>query len=148
MQDFQRYLISVKGRDSNLDIRRNIAAYVNDLIDVLLHYAAEIQALTGEAGWSLGDCKLKLAEQLWLDTWCDNVGFQQKRNDSNWQQEICSEFGFWLNKRLNDSLKNEGLVFGKLQQKHWAKLFAPRLRDFDLGTSISSASMTQPEAAL
>lgn len=148
LQELQRYLLNVKGRDSTLDIRRTIATYVNDLIDGLLHYAAEVQALTEHAGWSLQDCKLKLAEQLWLDTWCDDLPFQQKRANGNWQQDICQAFADWLNNKLNYALKNDGLVFGKVQHQHWAKLLAPRLRDYELGTTVFSASTAQTEAAL
>ncbi len=148
LKEFQHYLLSIKGRASTLDIRRSIAEFVNDLIDILLHYAAEIQDLAEGAGWSLEDCKLKFSEQLWLDTWCNNVPFQNKRADNNWQQDICSDFGYWLNKRLNDLLKNDGLVFGKVQQQHWAKLLAPRLRDYELGTPAFSDNTATAEVAL
>ena len=148
LKEFQHYLLSIKGRDSTLEIRRRIAEFVNDLIDILLHYAAEIQALTEDAGWSSENCKLKFSEQLWLDIWCTNVPFQNKRADHNWQEDICSDFGYWLNKRLNDSLKNDGLVFGKVQQQHWAKLVAPSLRDYELGTPTFSARTALAEVAL
>ncbi|MBT1062642.1 type I-F CRISPR-associated protein Csy1 [Bowmanella sp. Y26] len=148
LQDFQRYLLSVKGRDSTLDIRRNIATYVNDLIDGLLNYAAEVQGLTKHAGWSLQDCRLQQAEQLWLDTWCEDPQFQQKRTDSNWQQDICVAFADWLNHKLNHALKSDGLVFGTVQHRHWAKLLAPILREYELGTSVFSVNSVQPEAAI
>lgn len=148
LQELQRYLLSIKGRDSTLEIRRNIAAYVNDLIDGLLNYAAEMQGLSDHAGWSLQNCKLKLAEQLWLDTWCEDLQFQQKRANSNWQQDICLAFAGWLNNKLNNALKNDGLVFGSVQHQHWAKLLSPRLRDYELGTIVFSAGKAQAEAAV
>ena len=148
LQELQRYLLSVKGRDSTLEIRSNIAAYVNDLIDGLLNYAAEVQGLSEHAGWSLQNCKLKLAEQLWLDTWCEDLQFQQKRVSNNWQQDICLAFADWLNHRLNHALKNDGLLFGAVQHRHWAKLFSPRLRDYELGTLVFSAGKAQAEAAV
>jgi CRISPR-associated protein Csy1 len=148
LKEFQHYLLSIKGRDSTLEIRRRIAELVNDLIDILLHYVAEIQALTEDAGWSSENCKLKFSEQLWLDIWCNNMPFQNKRADQNWQEDICSDFGYWLNKRLNDSLRNDGLVFGKVQQQHWAKLLAPRLRDYELETPTFSANTAPAEVAL
>ena len=148
LQELQRYLLSVKGRDSTLEIRRNIAAYVNDLIDGLLNYAAEVQALSEYAGWSLQNCELKLAEQLWLDVWCEDLPFQQKRANNNWQQDICLAFAGWLNSKLNKALKNDGLVFGTVQYQHWARLLSPRLRDYELGTMVFSAGKAQAEAAV
>lgn len=148
LQELQRYLLSVKGRDSTLEIRRNIAAYVNDLIDGLLNYAAEVQGLSEHAGWSLQNCLLKPAEQLWLDTWCEDLQFQQKRANSNWQQDICMAFAGWLNSKLNKALKNDGLVFGTVQYQHWAKLLSPRLREYELGTMVFSAGKAQAEAAV
>ncbi|MDP1539932.1 MAG: type I-F CRISPR-associated protein Csy1 [Moraxellaceae bacterium] len=147
-QELQRYLLAIKGRDSTLEIRQNIAAYVNDLIDVLLNYAAEVQGLIEHAGWSLQNNKLKPAEQLWLDTWCEDLQFQQKRANNNWQQDICMAFADWLNHKLNYALKNDGLVFGTVQHRHWAKLFAPRLRDYELGTNVFSTNRAQSREAL
>lgn len=145
LQELQRYLLSVKGRDSTIEIRRNIAAYVNDLIDGLLNYVAEVQVLKDHAGWSLKNCELKMAEKLWLDVWCEDLSFQQKRASNDWQQDICLAFADWLNHRLNRALKNDGLVFGAVQHRHWAKLFSPRLRDYELGTTVFSASKAQAE---
>ncbi|MDP1775647.1 MAG: type I-F CRISPR-associated protein Csy1, partial [Moraxellaceae bacterium] len=122
--------------------------YVNDLIDVLLNYAAEVQGLIEHAGWSLQNNKLKPAEQLWLDTWCEDLQFQQKRANNNWQQDICMAFADWLNHKLNYALKNDGLVFGTVQHRHWAKLFAPRLRDYELGTNVFSTNRAQSREAL
>jgi CRISPR-associated protein Csy1 len=148
LQELQSYLLSIKGRDSTLEIRRNIAAYVNDLIDGLLNYAAEVQGLSEHAGWSLQNCELKLAEKLWLDPWCEDLLFQQKRANHNWQQDICLAFAGWLNSKLNKALKNDGLVFGTVQYQHWAKLLSPRLRDFELGTMVFSAGKAKAEAAV
>lgn len=148
LQELQRYMLSVKDRDSNLEIRRNIAAFVNELIDGLLNYAAEVQGLSEHAGWSLQNCELKLAEQLWLDTWCEDLLFQQKRANYNWQQDICLAFAGWLNSKLNKALKNDGLVFGTVQYLHWAKLLSPRLRDYELGTIVFSAAKAKAEAAV
>lgn len=148
LQELQHYLLSVKGCDSTLEIRRNIAAYINDLIDGLLNYAAEVQRLSEHAGWSLQNCELKMAEQLWLDVWCEDLPFQQKRANNNWQQDICLAFAGWLNSKLNKALKNDGLVFGTVQYQHWAKLLSPRLRDYELGTMVFSAAKAQVEAAV
>ena len=147
-QELQGYLVSIKGLDSTLNIRRSVVAHVNDIIDALLNYASQIQALSDCAGWSLRDCELKLSEQLWLDTWCADLKFQQKRAVENWQQDISFEFGSWLNKKLNDSLKYKGLLFGKPQQQHWAKLFVPLLREYELGTAVFLENTVRTEAAL
>jgi CRISPR-associated protein Csy1 len=148
LQELQRYLLSVKECDSTLEIRRNIAGYVNDLIDGLFNYAAEIQELTENAGWSLQNCRLKRAEQLWLDTWCEELHFQQQRADSNWQQEICMAFADWLNNKLNAALNSGGLVFGVVQHRHWATLLAPRLREYELGTCVFTAEAARSEAVI
>lgn len=145
LQELAHYLKSVQERESTLAIRRTVAGYVNTLIDVLLNYAAEIQAMTEQSGWSQSDCKLNIHEKLWLDPGCSAELFQQQRVSIDWQKQICEAFGLWLNNSLNRALRKEGLVFGKVQQQHWAKLLAPRLRDYELTTEIFTVSPNQSE---
>lgn len=145
VQDLQRYLSSVKQQNSTVDIRRTIATRVNDVIDQLLHYAAEIQSLAAQAGWSQQNSVLNQAEKLWLDPKNPDMLFQQQRAMQNWQQQICEAFGSWLNHKLNHGLKHDGLLFAKVQQQHWSKLLAPRLREYELGTEVFQQQPTLAE---
>lgn len=140
----QDYLLTVKDRASTLDIRRKVIERVNDIIDVLLDYGAEIQSLTEQAGWSRQAGRLDKAQQLWLDPLRDDLQFQQQRAQGDWQQTLGEAFGLWLNHKLNHKLKAEGMLFAKAQQDYWHKLLKPRLRDFESGTEV----LVSPSVAL
>ncbi len=129
-QELQQYLLKVQSLTSNLDIRTKIIDRANDIIDSLLNYAAEIQNLTVQTGWSATADKLDQSQQLWLDPLRRDEHFQLQRSSNDWQTSICQSFGLWLNNKLTHS----AMTFGKTQQNFWHKLLKPRLRDFELDT--------------
>lgn len=86
---------------NNVNIRNARAELINQLIDVLLSCAAEIQSFS--PGWSLKS-KLSRAENLWLDPCRDDLGFQEERNKNNWQDQIATQFADWLNNKLRKKL--------------------------------------------
>lgn len=108
--------------DSTLAIRQHRAGLVDELIDALLHYAAEVQAMREQAGWS-ARAKLSRAEQLWLDPYRVDGDFQEERAKSDWQQDIANQFAAWLNRQL----QSDKLVMKDVEFDVWSKLLARKL---------------------
>ena len=121
-QRLQHYLLNIQNRDSTLTIRKQITAYLDELVDTLFNYAAEVQNMTQFAGWSTGS-HLKREQQLWLDPYRNDPLFQQERATSEWQIRIADDFAFWLKRRL----KHEQLVFGDVEHQEWQRLLNRRL---------------------
>jgi CRISPR-associated protein Csy1 len=85
--------------------RKWIDNWLNDIVDEVLAYAAEIQNL--EAGWTgVENIKLKTAHQYFLDPYRDDKTFQSARKASNWQAVVCQDFAHWLNQKLIGKEKN------------------------------------------
>ena len=122
-QRLQQYLLSILNRDSTMAIRKRLAAYLDELIDTLFNYAAEVQSMAQYAGWST-DSNLKREQQLWLDPYRNDPLFQEERAKSDWQIRIADDFAFWLKRRL----KHEQLVFGEVEHQEWQRLLNSRLR--------------------
>ena len=115
-------MLNIQNRDSTLTIRKQITAYLDELVDTLFNYAAEVQNMTQFAGWSTGS-HLKREQQLWLDPYRNDPLFQQERATSEWQIRIADDFAFWLKRRL----KHEQLVFGDVEHQEWQRLLNRRL---------------------
>ena len=106
-----------------MNIRKKMTAYLDELVDTLFNYAAEVQNLTQYAGWSVSS-DLKREQQLWLDPYRTDPQFQQERATGDWQIRIADDFAFWLKRRL----KHEKLVFGEAEHQEWLRLLNRRLR--------------------
>lgn len=117
----QQYLLNQVNKNSVKSIRDQRAERIDELIDQLIQYAAEIQNLTHHIGWSaLPECKLSRAEQLWLDphrALQDDV-FAQEYEKNDWQAVIADQFARWLNNRI----KHEKLTLGDTEHREWKKL--------------------------
>lgn len=112
----QQYLLSKADHDSTKPIRDQRGERVDTILDQLVCYAAEVQSLA--AGWSaLPDCKLSLAEQLWLDPdrGKEDEAFAAERDRDDWQEVIAGQFARWLNNRLN----HEKLTMGDAEHTEW-----------------------------
>ncbi|MBM5575626.1 type I-F CRISPR-associated protein Csy1 [Deefgea sp. CFH1-16] len=122
-RDLKAFLIRVADRN-NIRIREKRAEWVDDLIDILLQYAASIQAMRELAGWSAAS-KLPPAEQLWLDPWRAevDVDFHTERESKDWQQRVAQRFGLWLNAKLSD----KALLMGDAEYKEWVGELQPKL---------------------
>jgi CRISPR-associated protein Csy1 len=105
-----------------------IDAWVGRIVDDVLAYAANIQAM--EAGWSVTEgIRLKREHQLFLDPYRDDEAFQTERKANDWQATICVDFARWLNKGLVGKEKQ----FSP-QQEHtrmWTALMEDPLREYD-----------------
>lgn len=117
----REYLLKKADNDSTKPIRDQRAERVEQVLDQLVQYAAEIQNLTGHGGWSArSDCKLSRAEQLWLDPQraeLDEV-FDAERDKNDWQEVIADQFARWFNSRL----KHEKITMGDAEHAEWKKL--------------------------
>ena len=123
----RNYLEQQVEKDSTVTIRNRRAEMIDELIDHLIQYGAEIQNFKEHAGWSgLPECKLSFAEQLWLDpnrARNDEV-FAQERQKNDWQAVIADHFAFWLNNRI----KSKKLTPGDVEHREWKSLLVQKLR--------------------
>jgi len=117
----REYLQKQADRNSIESMRDQRAERVDCILDQLVQYAAEIQALAGHGGWSaMPDCKLSRAEQLWLDPQRAELeeAFAEERDRNDWQAVIADQFARWFNSRL----KHEKLTMGDSEHTEWKKL--------------------------
>jgi CRISPR-associated protein Csy1 len=116
----------------NKPTRNRIDALVADLLDELLHLAAEVRSLA--PGWS-GDpaCRLNTAERLWLDPAAhSNEGAREGARESvppalvtdEAAERIAGGFANWLNARLR-----KPLPMGDAEYLHWRKLALAEIED-------------------
>ncbi|MDR3578830.1 MAG: type I-F CRISPR-associated protein Csy1 [Oryzomonas sp.] len=117
----QQFLLKKVINDSAKPIRDQRTERVDQVLDQLVQYAAEIQNLTGYIGWSaLPDCKLSRAEQLWLDPRRAELdaAFAAELDKNDWQTVIADQFARWF----NSCLKHEKLTMGDTEHIEWKKL--------------------------
>ncbi|MGB0467050.1 MAG: type I-F CRISPR-associated protein Csy1 [Pontibacterium sp.] len=122
VRSLKAYLESVSQRTSTLARRDKRAEYIEELISLLLQYAAEIQSLSDHIGWS-EHSKLSQAEQLWLDPYRQDEAFQNQREAKDWQQEIANQFARWLNHKLS----SDTLVFSDAEYLEWSSTVTKKL---------------------
>ncbi|MBV1883427.1 MAG: type I-F CRISPR-associated protein Csy1 [Pseudomonadales bacterium] len=127
VKDLQYYLMENQGKKGNMEIRNHVTQLVYQIIDTLFDYVSEIHSIGNRAGWSKTDCKLKESHKLWLDLNREDETFQLYRESGEWQNEVCRDFGLWLNKKL----EHKKMVFAKIESSHWAKLLKRQLREFE-----------------
>lgn len=123
----QEYLLKITDNKPNMYIRDNVRRNINLIIDTLFNYVAEIQNLKELRGWSQEEGKLKESHRLWLDPYCEEIVFQTNRKNAEWQDEVCLDFGLWLNKKL----EHKQMLFVKINSDRWAKILKGRLREFE-----------------
>lgn len=114
---------------NNKNIRNARAALVDSLCDQLLQFAAELRQLN--PGWSADPaCRLDMAEALWLDPEraATDEDFAALRGKDEWQEEVASRFGHWLNRRLERLQKGPiKLHMGDDEHAEWKKLLVEAL---------------------
>lgn len=122
----KEYLEKIFNQSSTMERRDFRAELVDELIDTLLIYAAEVQNLKEHAGWSV-DSKLSKAEQLWLDPHrgADDADFRAERQKNDWQIEIAKQFAAWLNYKI--SHKSKTLYTDDDTFNFWKKLLERKL---------------------
>lgn len=121
----QKYLERNFGSYTNVDIRDYRKAGIDDLVEILMLFAAGIHALP--AGWSLDDdCSLNLEEKLWLDPGRAEFDedFRNEMDKSQWQEQVARRFATWL----NSTLENKVLAMGEVEHREWTVLVSQELR--------------------
>lgn len=121
-KELKSFLLKIVELDSTERRRDKRADLVDELVDILLQYAAEVQNLTEHTGWS-EKSKLSRAEQLWLDPLRQDVQFRTERKSKNWQQDIANQFASWLNYQLKD----DKLTMNDAVYHVWSKLLEQKL---------------------
>lgn len=130
--EMREYLLSVQQLSNTVEIRQRRLAHTDKIIDALFNYVAGIQQLAVQPGWSgQADCLLKRSQQLWLDPGraASDTAFRSEREHGGWQNEIATDFGLWLNRRL----QHEKMKFAEVERREWSSLplFKQRLREFE-----------------
>lgn len=132
VRELQTFLVKFHGDKSNKRIRDHIKRVVHHIIDILLGYVSQVQSLEKMAGWSVQSDDLKLSHKLWLDPFRDDISFQNSRRAGDWQDEVCKDFGLWLNHKL----EHKKMIFAKIESKHWAILLKAELRKFERDSEV------------
>jgi len=132
VKELQEYLLKINDNSPNIYIRQNVRHNINWIIDTLFNYVAEIQNLKEFRGWSQDEGKLKESHRLWLDPYCEDISFQNKRVTEAWQDEVCLDFGLWFNKKL----EHKEMLFVKINSERWAKILKGRLREFEYDLEV------------
>lgn len=118
------YLVSVAQQENTMLIRQKRAERVDDIIGMVFSYAAEIQNLTDQQGWSTrSDCQLKQSQRFWLD----RFSYGQDLDDTS-RREIADDFAHWVTTRVN---VGEKLNMGAVESRELSALMRSRLREFD-----------------
>jgi CRISPR-associated protein Csy1 len=133
IKELQEYLLKIKDNKPNMYIKDNVRRNINLIIDTLFNYVAEIQNLNELRGWSQEEGRLKESHRLWLDPYCEDELFQTKRAKNEWQDEVCRDFGLWLNKKL----EHKEMLFVKINSDRWAKILKGRLKEFEWDLEVS-----------
>jgi len=131
----RKYLESQIKKDSIKPVRDNRKEQIENLMDELIQYMAEIRGFP--AGWSADpECKLPRSEQLWLDPgradWDNDFKTEREKND--WQKQVAGRFSNWLNKRL----ESNKLAFSDVEYTEWKSLFSRALRLLKDGLEVFS----------
>jgi len=121
----QKYLERVFGPRNNINIRDYRKTGVDDVVEILMLFAASIQSLP--AGWSQDDnCNLPLEEKLWLDPKRAkfDIDFQNEMDKKQWHEQIATRFATWF----NAILESKKLALGAVEHRQWMVLVARELR--------------------
>lgn len=126
VKSLRDYLERIAKRTSTAERRDRRAAMVDELVDMLLICAAEVQQLHAQRGWS-AETELSFAEQLWFDPYRTELDeeFKQQRAKNDWQSDIARQFATWLNSRL--SYKTTLSDFSDAEFQEWNRLLAKKL---------------------
>jgi len=101
-----------------METRNQRDAYIDELLDELVSFAAELQQALPQS-WTLDeDCELVREEQLWLDPYRaeEDADFRSDWEWMDWPAAIGKRFGNWLNSQLD-----RRLPLGEIEAREWIK---------------------------
>lgn len=97
---------------ANVETRQKVRTWVDDLLDELIQFQAELQTL--EPGWSQSeDCDLPAAQRTWLDPEGQPTGSAMEDTEA----AVAGDFARWVNDQLRNPLPvgdDEFLVWRKM----------------------------------
>lgn len=145
IRKLQQHLASHFKRTSTMAVRQQRAHLVDDLVDLLLQLAADVQSKKEVAGWSITS-DLPWEEQLWLDPYRaeQDEKFAQDRSSLDWQKGIASSFAFWLSHNIDkaDKIKKTKapgtLKTGEDEFNEWHRLLEDKFRMLREDLEVSS----------
>ncbi|SIO94542.1 type I-F CRISPR-associated protein Csy1 [Vibrio spartinae] len=130
VREFKAFLAGLTERDCNFKTRyQRDYHYVKPMIDSLLNYIADIQAIPDSAGWTHSpECNMKRAHQLCLDIHNPDSAFQREREQGDWLAVVANDFAHWL---LRQSDNKQAYLLGDVEQRYFKKLCFNELRAFE-----------------
>lgn len=123
LRTLRDFLYSVQKSAGNVRIRNKRKKLLEQLIDELLLFSAELQDI--EETWTLReDCKLNIHEQCWLNPSRKetDLEFAAVYTFGEWKEAVCKRFANWLNARLSNSKKP--LPFGESEASEWQSILS------------------------
>jgi len=130
----RKLLLAIKFHELSFNLHRKqlIADLITEAADAVFDYVWEVHQLEQNAGWSLKS-NLPMHQQFWLDPYRKDKDFQANRTIVDWQTDISNDFAKWVDSQIY----HPKLTRGTARVKHWRKLFAPLLREFNAVTDIT-----------
>jgi CRISPR-associated protein Csy1 len=118
------YLFEIRGPQHNtIDIRNHRAMLVQEIIDELLSYVAQIYTL--DPGWSLKkDCKLGQAQSQLLDPYADH-GAESRIESAELSDALANDFALWL----NSAIRIDETAMGDDERVEWKHELKPQLAE-------------------
>ena len=108
-QALTNFLEKVAGDYTNIRIRETRAALLDELLTVIVQWAARIREQ--EAGWSARDeCHLPEEERFWLDPLRgeQDPEWQARRDEGSWREALLNRAATWLNGELTTRVLRMG----------------------------------------
>ncbi len=118
------YLFEKRGPQHNtIDIRKHRAELVQEIIEELLSYVAQIYTL--EPGWSLKtDCKLGKAQYLLLDPYADHDE-ESPMESAELADKWANDFALWL----MSAVRTDETAMGDDERVQWKHELKPQLAE-------------------
>ncbi len=128
LTELKNLLLAIKANQLSVNLQRRqlISAHIIDIADIVFDYAAQIQSLSQEAGWSR-ESNLPTHQQYWLDPLRPDEEFQSARATLDWPLDLVVDFSKWIDININ----HKQLTKSAAREKQWQKMFAPLLREFN-----------------
>lgn len=128
LTELKNLLLAIKVNQLSINLQRRqlISAHIIDVADIVFDYAAQIQRLTQQAGWSR-ESNLPVHQQFWLDPLRPDEEFQSTRATLDWPLDLVVDFSKWIDININ----HKQLTKSAAREKQWQKMFAPLLREFN-----------------